>query len=224
MDIGIILISTKNYNVFVDNLVSNIREKVFKNSQVSIILFTDDYLKHDVDKTIKIQHQNWPLMTLKRYHIILDNIDIIDSFDYIFYIDVDSIINLEIDEHLLNYNFVVVEHCGWRNTRGTPENNPISTAYISNDSNITYVAGGFLGGKKDIFIKLANTLKENIDIDLKNNYIAKWHDESHLNRYVLDNPSIKILDYKYMYIKSYYKDNKSDFNIIALDKKFKRDA
>ena len=36
-------------------------------------------------------------------------------------------------------------------------------------------------------------MKDNIDIDLRNNIIAKWHDESQINRYILDRNDYKEL-------------------------------
>ena len=52
----------------------------------------------------------------------------------------------------------------------------------------TYYAGGFIGGKSSCFIKMSEVIKENIDRDFKAGIIALWHDESHLNRYFIDNP------------------------------------
>ena len=40
------------------------------------------------------------------------------------------------------------------------------------------------GGKTIDFLKMSDLLEKNIDIDEKNNYIAIWHDESHLNKYI----------------------------------------
>jgi hypothetical protein len=58
--------------------------------------------------------------------------------------------------------------------------------------------GGFNGGRSFYYRELIKTLKENIDIDLQNGIIAIWHDESHLNRYMLDK-SPKILTPSYGY-------------------------
>ena len=60
-------------------------------------------------------------------------------------------------------------------------------------------AEGFQGGKTDNFIKAMYAMKQAIDEDLNINYIARWHDESHWNRYLLDNPPTVILDPSYCY-------------------------
>jgi hypothetical protein len=33
---------------------------------------------------------------------------------------------------------------------------------------------------------MVTTMKNNIDIDMKNGVIAVWHDESHLNKFIVD--------------------------------------
>jgi hypothetical protein len=46
---------------------------------------------------------------------------------------------------------------------------------------------------------MAKTIKENVDIDAKKNVIAKCHDESHLNRYLVNHVPGKILSPAYCY-------------------------
>jgi histo-blood group ABO system transferase len=46
---------------------------------------------------------------------------------------------------------------------------------------------------------MANKISENIDIDYSRNIIAVWHDESHMNRYFIDNKPTLILSPSYCY-------------------------
>ena len=66
------------------------------------------------------------------------------------------------------------------------DRNKMSSAYIDNIDGDEYIMGGFFGGRKDDFLKMSEILQNNIDKDLENNIIALWHDESHLNRYLVD--------------------------------------
>jgi hypothetical protein len=62
-----------------------------------------------------------------------------------------------------------------------------------------YIGGRFYGAEVDKFITLCEKLDENINTDEKNEVIAEWHDESHLNNYVhnvLKN-NVKMLDIDY---------------------------
>ncbi len=67
---------------------------------------------------------------------------------------------------------------------GTWENSRSSTAYLEPKKRKTYVHGAVWFGKRDSVIKMCNLLAENIRKDLRANFIAKWHDESHLNFYL----------------------------------------
>jgi histo-blood group ABO system transferase len=51
-----------------------------------------------------------------------------------------------------------------------------------------YYAGGFNGGSTKRFLEMAEVLADRVTKDLENGVIALWHDESHMNRYLIDNP------------------------------------
>jgi histo-blood group ABO system transferase len=223
--VGILLISTWKYNKFIDSTIEAIRKYFFKNSNIKIYLHTDSLSSHDADHTIIIEHKPWPLVTLYRYETFVKNQDLYSN-DYLFTFDVDILIKNYIDEKILK-DFVVVYHSGYYRQRGTPETNPKSTAYIRSDEKLEYVAGGFLGGTKNNFLSACETLYYNIKKDLDNNIIAKWHDESHLNRYVIDNQDIvTYLEPEYMsfgsentsksYLSYYNNTKKYKAKIIAL--------
>jgi hypothetical protein len=48
--------------------------------------------------------------------------------------------------------------------------------------------GCLFGGFTSDFIELCTECRKNIDIDLKKQIIAIWHDESHMNKYFSLNP------------------------------------
>lgn len=68
------------------------------------------------------------------------------------------------------------------------ENNKESAAYVPLLKRITYVQGGFWFGKKNTVAEMCRILSSNVESDLNLNYIAKWHDESHLNWYASNYP------------------------------------
>jgi hypothetical protein len=70
---------------------------------------------------------------------------------------------------------------------GAWETSQKSYAYVCRDLRKNYVAGGFWGGKRDFFLKLCSELDNAVSLDLENNIVAKWHDESHLNKWATEN-------------------------------------
>ena len=62
-----------------------------------------------------------------------------------------------------------------------------------------YYAGGFQGGKTEEFIKAMKVMRANIEKDFNKNYIARWNDESHWNKYLFDNPPSLVLSPAYVY-------------------------
>ena len=51
-----------------------------------------------------------------------------------------------------------------------------------------YYFGAFWGGKLSNVLQMCKTIRRRIWADLTNNVMPQWHDESHLNRYMMDSP------------------------------------
>jgi histo-blood group ABO system transferase len=224
MKIGLLIIATNKYISFLDNLLKSADEFFFKNSnyEVKYFVFTNHkQLNLTTDRKINlihVEHKDWPWMTLGRYEIFSSNEKSFSGVDYLYYCDADMIFCDTVSDEILS-DRVATQHPGLFNTRGTPERNPNSLACVHDDENMQYFAGGFNGGLKSEYLKMSNTLSKNIKKDFDNGIIAIWHDESHLNRYFINNPPTKILDPGYCYGESL----KPPFHprLIALDKNHK---
>jgi len=194
--IALILISTGDrYWQYIQPMIDSAKYFFPKHE---VVLFTDSEKNFGV-KTFKKQAQGFPNETLLRYHTILTQKDYLSAFDYIFYVDVDMLfVNDVCSCDLLGDGLTATLHPGFAHGQTPPlETNPLSTAYISNVSH--YFCGGFNGGKSSEFLKLAETCKTRIDADLSKGIIARWHDESHLNKYLAEHPPSKILSPSFCY-------------------------
>jgi len=185
MKISLCIIATGKYIDFVQPLIESarnfflychdVRYHIFSNHQRGKLGYTfsyDDFIFHH-----HIEHQPWPLMTLNRYHIIT-SVDL-SGYDYIYYIDADSLFVAPVGDEILN-EMTVVSHPGYFiNGGGSWEHKMESRAYVPKIFRKQYVCGGFNGGSK--FLHYAEMMKQNIDKDSANGITAIWHDESHLN-------------------------------------------
>ena len=69
------------------------------------------------------------------------------------------------------------------------DRNPNSLAFVPpGEEGENYYAGGFNGGKTECFLKMAEVIADRVNQDLEKDVIALWHDESQMNRYLIDNP------------------------------------
>lgn len=187
------LICTNKYTEFLPRLCDSTEEFFFPGHEISVLLHTnqESKLEYLVQKYSRlnfhfhhVDHPGWPEITLLRFHYFNQCHLLLQKHDYCFYIDVDSIFIKTIDESILPVEGMIgtIHPCLYEG-EGTPERNPRSTAYIPPGSNNDYFCGGFFGGSASRFIDMAQDLIEAIELDKKNNLIAVWHDESHLNKY-----------------------------------------
>ncbi|CAK7300217.1 Histo-blood group ABO system transferase [Vulpes lagopus] len=78
------------------------------------------------------------------------------------------------------------------------ERRPQSQAHISEDEGDFYYAGALFGGSVPEVYKLTKACHEAMMVDQANHIEAIWHDESHLNKYLLYHKPSKVLSPEYM--------------------------
>ena len=204
MKICILTIATNKYIQFVQKLYDDIAEKFLPGAQINCLLFTDHEVESsDNVRVHQIDHEPWPIPTLKRYNYFMKEKDFILEHDYCFYLDADMRIDALVGNEILG-DLVATMHpyqSFYSNQEASYDRNPESLAYVPVGEGKTYYAGGFNGQEKGV--------------------TALWHDESHMNRYLIDNPPTLTLDPNYCFAEEFigspqypYKEPK----IIALKK------
>lgn len=203
MKICILNIATNKYIQFVEPLLESVEKNFLNEHEISALVFTNHEIVESSDnvKISQIEHEAWPFPTLKRYHYFLKEKEYISQFDYCFYLDVDMKIVNKVGDEILG-DLVATQHPGmWFKTPDefTYERNEKSTSYVPYGTGKKYYAGGFNGGKPEHFLRMSEAIVNNINKDFENKLISVWHDESHMNRYLIDNPPSLELTPSYCY-------------------------
>jgi histo-blood group ABO system transferase len=207
--IAFLLIATggPRYTQYLQPLIDSIHQNIPGNH---VIVFSDDQPEDapvlDMSYNVRYVHQSdlgWPRATLMRYHAMLKQQWLLGWYSHVFYMDIDMLVVSPIkEEEILSEGLTAVIHPGFPEAF---ERNPRSTAYV--DNNPTYYQGCLIGGRTDKFLSMCQTIVKNIDQDDRNGLMAIWHDESHLNRYLRDNPPAVSLNPDYAFPERHYLKN-----------------
>jgi len=165
----------------------------------------------------------WPAPTLMRYHMFIQQEEILKDYDYIFFCDVDMMFVGVVGDEILGKGLTAALHPGYatRKELWPPyEPNKNSAAFINRPGKIIndngkprfmpmYFAGGFQGGTSREWFKAMHAMKKLIDEDLSKNYVPIWNDETAWNKYLEKTPDdLVVLHPGYIYpdslIKEYY--------------------
>lgn len=197
--IGLLIVATGNYIQFVAPLIDSANRYFCTQHQVTYFVFTDgESPKGKNIVTIEQQRLGWPEDTLMRPFMYHQHRDKLTEMDYLFAIDADMRFVDVVGDEILSHR-VATQHPGYVGRRGTYETRKRSKAYVHRDEGKQYFAGGFNGGLMQEFLKMVQTIAHGVERDKKSGLIAVWHDESHLNRYFINNPPTKILSPSYCY-------------------------
>lgn len=142
--------------------------------------------------------QPWPQPTLLRYHLFLQQEEILKTYDYIFYCDVDMRFVGIVGDEILGNGLTVAPHPGYyiRKELYPPlEPNKESHAFVKRPGFVMndegkprwmpyYAAGGLQGGRSDKWIKAMKVMKELVDKDMAQGYTPIWNDETVWNKYL----------------------------------------
>ena len=178
MKILILTIATNKYIQFVERLYDNIADNFLKGHDMECLLFTD----HDVEassnvKVSKIEHEDWPMPTLKRYNYFVKEKEYISQFDYCYYFDIDMGIVQDVGDEVLS-DLVGTMHPYQTfspKEQRTYDRNPNCLACVKpGEEGNYYYAGGFNGGKTEEFLKMSEVIADRVTKDLEKGVIALW--------------------------------------------------
>lgn len=200
--IGLLIVATGRYIEFVKPLIDSANKYFCTNHQITYFVFTDGQ-PPKANNIIRLEHKRlgWPFDTMMRLAVYNKYAPQLSKMDYLFAVDADMRFVAPVGDEIIGER-VATQHPGYVGRRGTYETRRESTAYVGNNEGVHYFCGGFNGGSAKEYLKLAKTITENVEKDLAKGIIAVWHDESHINRYFIDNPPTAILSPSYCYPES----------------------
>jgi histo-blood group ABO system transferase len=213
--IGLSIMATGKYDAYAERLIESARTYFLKNHEVTYFVFTDGSMKESPDVVqIYQQRLGWPHDTLMRFAVYAKHEQLLAQMDYIFASDADMLFVAPVGDEILG-TLVGTRYADF-GQRGPYESNKKSVAYVAPDEGEHYFAGGFYGAQRDVFFAMVNYLSAQVMIDLEKNYIAVWHDESHLNRFFIDYKPTIALSPSYCYMESW--NAPYERKLVALDK------
>lgn len=213
MKIAICFIGTGKYLNFLPKYYENIEKYFIPNSEKTFLVFTDGELNDIPNNIIPYyqEHLDWPYITLTRFDIINKSRKEIEKNDWFVFIDADALVVDTISEEEFFDNkkeFFGVHHpCHFlqmpphNKYPGSFETNPLSTSHINETDDLSvYYQGCLWGGKTPDILEMIEELSNRINSDLKNDIIAIWHDESHINKFFIEKKeNINILGPEFAY-------------------------
>jgi hypothetical protein len=194
---GIIFLGTKKYINYFPRYYKNIKEFFLPEIKKVFFVFTDrveeQFLKKEDIQVIKIKHEGATTM-LRAYEHMFKAEKQLKKQDYVIWLDADMQIIVPI--HSKNFFFhdkplFSIRHPNFLSKKGSFETNPKSLAAVKPEEDLSeYVQACFWGGKSKYALELVKELKKRIETDLKNGVSAKLQDESHLNKYFVENKKL----------------------------------
>lgn len=206
IEVGILYIATGRYSVFWEDFYVSCERFFLPSAKKTYFLFTDDASIQVRNNVVKIEHQfrGWPEETLLRWDTFLKVESKLEKMDYLYFLNA----NMSPQDYIGDEIFPNVEQglmvalhpyfYGADRSLYTYENRACSKAFIASTEGTYYFMGAFNGGRSRDFLQMVHEIDVATKEDLSNGIIAEWHDESHLNRYMLDKKPL-ILEPNYIF-------------------------
>jgi hypothetical protein len=209
--VAVLYICIGKYSIFWEDFYTSLKKNLIMNEEqysLHFFVFTDDQnikINNDITLVPSID-EGWPLNTLHRYKKFFENAQLFKFYNILFFFNANLMfpVQLNIEEILPNgsNNFVAAMHPSYFNSNNDKfpyERRTNSKAYIPHSNGTYYFQGALMGGEKKNFLSMCKILNKNIECDKRNGIIAKYHDESHWNRFLIDRNDVLILDPGYIY-------------------------
>lgn len=206
--IAVLYICTGKYTVFWKDFYESFEKKFISDFDKEYFVFTDCKDLYDSENVrvhiIEQENLGWPGNTLFRFKMFLSQQEKLREFEYVFFMNANVLCVEPVGEEFLpvKESLLFVAHPGFYNVpnyRFPYDRNKKSSAYIPYGKGEVYVCGGINGGKVKAFLDMCRELDMRINLDYNKGVIALWHDESQVNRYILENKDYKLLPPSYCY-------------------------
>jgi hypothetical protein len=210
--IAILYVALGRYQLFWPAFMASCRRDFCPDAQRHWYVFTDSQAIASASD-VTVLHQDflgWPFSTLYRYHFFRRIRDQLVNFDYVVFFNANAEMQgpISVAEFFGANSFVHLvagRHPGCHQPSGFVfpfEGRPCSAAYLEQGSD--YFQGCINAGTGPAFVAMLDSLSLAIDADLSRGIVARWHDESHWNCYVLAfqrrQPSaVHVLDSHFLY-------------------------
>ena len=199
MTVAVVFIGTEKYLDFLPSWYERCEENLLPGVDKKYLVFTDGDIPEAPDNAViyKQEHLEWPYITLYRFKIIEKALEEISKCEWLIFLDADMAVvdKVTSEEVFSDKPYLGVHHpCHFLKFQphhkppGSFETNPLSTAKVPNDYDFSvYWQGCLWGGKVPYVFELIDELQNRTNDDLKDDIIAVWHDESHLNKFFIEN-------------------------------------
>lgn len=207
--IAILYIALGDYKCFWEDFYNSFESRFLTGCSKKYYVFTDDrsFFSRCSENVQVIDQENlgWPGNTLYRFEMFLSIRERLINEDYVFFFNANYLCNKEVglgDVFFLDAALLCVAHPGFyglSNYYYNYDRNKKSLAFVPYGEGECYIQGCFLGGKPNAFLEMCEKLSDNIRIDDEHGVLAEWHDESHVNRYIIGRNDVTILGPEFAY-------------------------
>jgi hypothetical protein len=205
-----LVVATGKYVKFAEHLLDSASKNLVNPNAFEFLIFTDSPLDSlsrgpELDgpriTVVNIPSYRWPEATLFRYRVFVEHWAKVRG-EFVMYLDADTEVVSELSvqglqEALGDHDVALIRHPGYyrRPLRQLVMISPIgpwerrrkSVARVPLWKRHDYVCGGVWFGKREAIGSLCRELDRAVNTDLDRGIIARFHDESHLNRWKNDN-------------------------------------
>ncbi|XP_069333190.1 histo-blood group ABO system transferase isoform X2 [Eulemur rufifrons] len=210
--IGLTVFAIKKYVVFLKLFLETAEKHFMAGHQVIYYVFTDR-----PDKVPRValgpgrrlqvlrvrSYARWQDVSMRRMQMLSEAAEqrFLHEVDYLVCADVDMQFHDHVGVEILSSLFGTLHPGFYRRPRQafTYERRPQSQAYIPWDEGDFYYMGAFFGGSVPEVQRLTKACHQAMMADRAQGIEAVWHDESHLNKYLLYHKPTKVLSPEYMW-------------------------
>ncbi|KAJ1173177.1 hypothetical protein NDU88_005018 [Pleurodeles waltl] len=210
--IGLTIFAVRKYVMFLQMFLHSAEKFFMVGRKVHYYIFTDQpdkvpYMSLAPGRFVHIlqisAHSPWQEISMRRMETLSNMAKqrFYNEVEYLVCMDVDMVFGDSVGVEILG-ELVATLHPGFfrlHRARFPYEQRPKSRAYVSPSEGDFYYMGAFFAGTVVQIYRLTDTCHRAIMEDKSQGIEAVWHEESHLNRYLIQHKPTKVLSPEYVW-------------------------